>query len=254
MKSSNTSFLLLAAALLTAGTAAAQGTTQSATANAKPSAQGRTAVLRGTPVNTQITETLRSASRIDNDSYVSQTGFSNYGNVDQTGNNQSADMVQINSSTSILGNDGYQKQRNGGSATGGTTGENTAFMTQIGGANYADQDQAGNLNYAVVEQGGVGAAVDRNYSVQQQVGGNNYGFVDQDSNGSFAHQFQTSDPTLSTVGGGFTPGGINNGNYADTRQGNLSGAAAGTNGADAQWSQVVQNGQNNRAIVRQDHN
>ena len=247
MKSSNTSFLLLAAALLSAGTAAAQGTTLSATANAKPVAQGRTAVLRGTPVNTQITATLRSDSRIDNDSYVNQSGFSNYGSVDQTGNNQSADMVQINPSTSILGNDGYQKQRNGGG-----TGGNTAFMTQVGGANYADQDQSGNLNYAVVAQGEAGAARDRNYSVQQQVGGNNYGYVDQDSNGNFAHQSQTS-ALSSSIGGGLLPGGVDNGNYADTRQGNLTGAAAGTNGADAQWSQVVQDGQNNRAIVRQDH-
>lgn len=87
--------------------------------------------------------------------------------------------------------------------------------------------------------------------MQDQSGSNNYGYVSQESNTNFAHQKQTSDLTGSTIGGGLTPGSMANGNYAVTLQG--GGATAGTNGSDGQWSQTIQNGQNNRAVVSQDH-
>lgn len=250
MKTLNTAFLLLAAATFTIGTASAQVRVSSGVANAKPLAQSNGYTLRAVPpVNMQLAATARTDSRIDHDSYVSQVGADNFARVDQTGNNQSANMIQINPDLATLfGNDGYQRQSNGA----GTIGENSAFMVQNGKDNYADQAQAGNRNVAIAVQGelGAGGARDRNYSVQCQTGSENYGYVDQDSNGNFAQQVQVSS-IGSTIGGGLNPGSSANGNFADTRQG--GGSQAGSNGSDAQWSQVFQTGQNNRAIVRQDH-
>ncbi|GAB2708356.1 hypothetical protein GCM10011495_34620 [Hymenobacter frigidus] len=250
MKTLNTAFLLLAAATFTVGTASAQVRVSSGVANAKPAAQSNGFTLRNIPpVNLQLAPTARTEGRIDHDSYVSQLGADNFARVDQTGNNQSANMIQVNpDQATLFGNDGYQRQSNGT----GTIGENAAYMVQSGKDNYADQAQAGNRNVAIVEQGGMGAggARNSNYSVQCQTGSENYGYVDQDSNGNFAQQEQVSSIS-SSIGGGLNPGSASNGNFADTRQGN--GFQAGSNGSDAQWSQVFQNGQNNRAMVRQDH-
>ena len=243
MKSLNSAFLLLAAATLTIGAASAQ-----TTPNPKPAAQGR-ALPAPRPVfgNFQISATPRGAA-IDNQSYVDQKGLGNFGEVVQFGTKQTADMVQVNESTNNRGNDGYQPQTTGA----GTIGQNDAFMLQVGHGNYADQTQNGNLNVAFSEQGGLaaGAARNNNYSVQSQTGSNNYGYVDQDSNNNFAHQDQTSSIATS-VGGGLPLSNSNNGNWADTRQGNGVGPVGPS--SDGQWSQVVQNGQNNRASVRQDH-
>ena len=244
MKSLNSAFLLLAAATLTIGAASAQ-----TAPNPKPAVQGR-AIPTPRPVfgNFQISATARGAA-IDNVSYVNQQGLGNFGEVVQFGTKQVADMVQINASSVDRGNDGYQSQTNGT----GTIGRNDAYMIQIGHGNYADQTQNGNLNVAFAEQGnaGTGNARNENYSVQCQTGSNNYGYVDQDSNRNFAHQDQTSSITTAN-GGGLANSDSNNGNWADTRQGNGIGPV-GANGPDGQWSQVVQNGQNNRASVRQDH-
>jgi minor curlin subunit len=245
MKSFNTAFLLLAAATLTIGSASAQ-----TVPNPKPAVQGRLMpVLREPVPNFQISATSRGAA-IDNVSYVNQQGLGNFGAVVQFGTQQKADMIQVNTSATARGNDGYQTQNNGL----GTIGRNDAYMVQVGARNYADQTQSGNLNVAIAEQGamGVGGARNENYSVQCQTGSNNYGYVDQDSNKNFAHQNQTSSIGTS-VGGGQGPSNATNGNWADTRQGNGIGPV-GANGSDGQWSQVVQNGQNNRASVRQDHN
>lgn len=240
MKSFNTAFLLLAAATLTIGSASAQGSVSRTTPNPKPSLQGRVLAPRALPSNIQILATLRSAA-IDNVSYVNQMGASNFGSVQQTGRQHEADMVQINNGPFIStlanrGNDGYQIQNNGA----GSTGQNRASMVQIGDRNYADQEQSGTRNVALATQGntGVGGARNLNYSVQCQVGGNNYAYVDQNSNRNFAHQDQRS--PIGTAAG--------NGNFADTRQGGNGGAAS-----DGQWSQIAQNGQNNRARVRQDN-
>ena len=234
MKALNNTFLLLAAAMLTVGAASAQ-----TVANPKPAVQGRTLPTPRTVFgNAQIQATTR-GNAIDNVSYVGQIGLSNFGVVNQQGTTNVADMVQINNSLNVLGNDGYQNQI-------GTS--NDAYMLQVGQGNYACQDQQGNRNVALSVQGelGLGGARNQNYSVQEQTGSANYGYVDQDSDRNFAHQNQTS--SIGTVfGGGNAPSSILNGNFADTRQG--SGASA----TDGQWSQVVQNGQNNRAIVRQDH-
>lgn len=243
MKSFNTAFLLLAAATLTIGSASAQ-----TAPNAKPLAQGRAIPTpRPANLNFQISATARTGA-IDNQSYVGQTGLGNFGEVVQLGTRHTADMLQVNASTTNRGNDGYQTQTNGA----GTIGQNDAFMLQVGHGNYADQTQNGNLNVAFAEQGGLaaGAARNENYSVQCQTGSNNYGYVDQDSNNNFAHQDQTSSITTS-AGGGLPLSDQNNGNWADTRQGNGVGPVGPS--SDGQWSQVVQNGQNNRASVRQDH-
>ena len=244
MKSLNSAFLLLAAATLTIGAASAQ-----TAPNPKPLVQGRPTPTLRTPVpNFQISETARTAA-IDNVSYVNQQGLGNFGAVVQFGTQQTADLIQVNMSATARGNDGYQTQNNGA----GTIGRNDAYMVQVGAGNYADQTQSGNLNVAIAEQGamGVGGARNENYSVQCQTGSNNYGYVDQDSNKNFAHQDQTSSIGTS-VGGGLGPGNATNGNWADTRQGNGVGPVGAS--SDGQWSQVVQNGQNNRASVRQDHN
>ena len=243
MKSFNSAFLLLAAATLTIGAASAQ-----TAPNAKPAAQGRAIPTpRPALLNFQIDPTLRSGA-IDNQSYVGQTGLGNFAEVSQLGTRHTADIIQVNNSTTNRGNDGYQTQTNGA----GTIGQNDAFMLQVGHGNYADQTQNGNRNVAFAEQGGLaaGAARNNNYSVQCQTGSNNYGYVDQDSNNNFAHQDQTSSITTS-VGGGLPISDSNNGNWADTRQGNGVGPVGPS--SDGQWSQVVQNGQNNRASVRQDH-
>lgn len=243
----NKSLLLVAAALLTAGVASAQTLVQSTAPNARPAdQQGPAQSLRANGPNSQLQQTLRT-NAIDNDSYVSQVGYSNYGVVNQSGNTQKADLIQVNNSAT-LGNDAYQSQSNGA----GTTGSNSMYARQIGGQNYADQIQSGNENVAVAYQGMVGAGGTRqnNYLVQEQTGSQNYGYVAQESNNNFAHQKQTSAITTS-IGGGLTPGGMDNGNYAVTLQG--GGSATGTNGADGQWSQTIQNGQNNRALVSQDH-
>jgi len=244
MKSLNSAFLLLAAATLTIGAASAQ-----TAPNAKPAVQGRVVPTpRAVFGNFQISATSRGAA-IDNQSFVGQTGLGNFSEVVQFGTRQTADMVQVNMSATDRGNDGYQTQTNGA----GTIGQNDAFMLQVGHGNYADQTQNGNLNVALSEQGGMaaGAARNENYSVQCQTGSNNYGYVDQDSNNNFAHQDQTSSIATST-GGGLPSSDSNNGNWADTRQGNGVGPVGAS--SDGQWSQVVQNGQNNRASVRQDHN
>lgn len=243
MKSFNSAFLLLAAATLTIGAASAQ-----TAPNAKPAAQGRAIPTpRPATLNFQISATPRSGA-IDNQSYVGQTGLGNFGEVSQLGTRHTADMLQVNMSSTNRGNDGYQTQTNGA----GTIGQNDAFMLQVGHGNYADQTQSGNLNVAFVEQGGLGAgeARNNNYSVQCQTGSNNYEYVDQDSNNNFAHQDQTSSITTS-AGGGLPASDQNNGNWADTRQGGALHNVGGS--TDGQWSQVVQNGQNNRASVRQDH-
>lgn len=248
MKTINQHFFLLAAAMLTAGAANAQGVVFGATTpNTRPVAQPGSFTLRGDPANAQITQTSRTDTRIDNESYVNQLGADNFGRVTQSGNNQVADMEQTNSSGSLFGNDGYQTQSNGA----GTIGQNKANLVQVGKSNYGDQVQAGNLNVAIaVQRTAMGAAVERNYAVQEQTGSQNYGYVLQNSNGNFAHQSQTSSIT-SSIGGGLDPGSIDNGNYARTLQG--GGAAGGSNGTDNQWSQTIQSGQNNRAIVSQDH-
>ena len=245
MKSFNTAFLLLAAATLTIGAASAQ-----TAPNAKPGPQGR-ALPSPRPVfgNFQIGATLRSAA-LDNVSYIEQQGLGNFSQVLQTGRQHVADMVQINENPTNptpanRGNDGYQTQNNGT----GTTGRNNAYMLQIGDGNYADQFQSGNLNVALVTQGnfGTNGGRDENYSVQCQTGSNNYGYVDQNSNKNFAHQDQKS-PIGTSLGGGLSPSSSANGNWADTRQGGNGGA-----GVDGQWSQILQNGNNNRASVRQDN-
>jgi len=234
MKTLNNAFLLLAAAALTIGTASAQ-----TTPNARPTTQARALPSpRAVFGNAQISATARAAA-IDNESFVGQTGLSNWGVVTQSGTTNVADMIQINNSTNVLGNDGYQTQT-------GTS--NDAYMLQVGQGNYADQVQNGRMNVAFSEQGELAGAVARNqnYSVQEQTGAHNYGYVDQDSDNNFAHQDQTSS-LLTQFGGGLAPSSAANGNWADTRQGN------GTAASDGQWSQVVQNGQNNRSTVRQDH-
>lgn len=237
--------------MLTAGAASAQTRVFSPDANAKPAIQAASAATRGVPANMQLNQTLRTESRVDNDSYVNQLGADNWGRVDQNGDNNTANMVQVNNSGSLFGNDGYQRQTNTNAATGGVVGQNSANMVQIGKDNYVDQTQSGNLNLSIAEQRNrVGGAVERNYAVQDQTGGNNYGHVSQESNGNFAHQNQTSS-LASTIGGGLDPGSIDNGNYARTLQG--GGSASGTNGSDNQWSQTIQNGQNNRVLVSQDH-
>lgn len=248
----NKSLLLLAAALLTAGVASAQTRVFSPNANAKPIAQPGSYTTRDVPPNMQIDQTVRTNERLDNESYVNQLGADNWGRVDQNGDKNQANMVQVNTSGSLFGNDGYQRQTNTGAATsGGVVGQNSANMLQIGKDNYTDQTQAGNQNLAITEQRRSGnLAVERNYSVQDQTGSNNYGYVSQESNGNFAHQSQTSAIT-SSIGGGLTPGSIDNGNYARTLQG--GSASSGTNGSDNQWSQTIQSGQNNRALVSQDH-
>ena len=242
----NKSFLLVAAALLTAGAATAQ-----TSPNARPTAQGRTTPgVRAVYSNTQISETSRAAA-IDNQSYVSQVGGSNFGVVTQTGDRQVADMVQVSGMGTVLGNDAYQTQANGNGPTGlGITGRNDAYTAQYGQGNYSDQVQTGNLNVAVNLQGRTAAFQANNYTVQEQTGSNNYGYVTQESSRNFAHQSQTSS-TVTRNGGGLPSSDNDNGNYALTLQG--GGAAAGTNGSDGQWSQTIQNGQNNRAIVSQDH-
>ena len=242
MKTLNVSFFLLAAAMLTSGVASAQTTPNTP----RPAAQGRPAPGQR-PVfgNFQISPTLRSAA-IDNQSFVSQTGGGNFGVVTQTGNQQVADMVQVSAPSTVRGNDGYQTQSNGT----GTVGRNDAYMAQYGDGNYGDQIQAGNLNVAVALQGRSTALRSENYSVQQQTGGSNYGYVSQESSRNFAHQSQTS--AIGTPNGGGLPlSDNNNGNYAVTLQG--GGLSVGTNGDNGQWSQTIQNGQNNRAIVSQDH-
>ncbi|RZK97676.1 MAG: hypothetical protein EOO62_27655 [Hymenobacter sp.] len=242
----NKSLLLLAAALLTAGVASAQ-----TTPNARPNAQGRTApsqrVVYG---NYQISPTLRSAA-IDNESFVSQVGGGNFGVVTQNGDQQVADLVQVSAASTVRGNDGYQTQSNGAGANGNNiSGRNDAYMAQYGDGNYGDQVQAGALNVAVTLQGRSNALRTENYSVQEQTGSNNYGYVSQESSNNFAHQRQTS--SISTINGGGLPNSDNdNGNYAVTLQG--GGAMAGTNGSNGQWSQTIQSGQNNRALVSQDH-
>lgn len=243
MKTFKTSFFLLAAAMLTTGVASAQTSPNTP----RPAAQGRTAPgLRAVYGNSQIAPTLRGAA-IDNQSFVSQTGYGNFGVVTQTGNQQVADMVQVQNNAGIArGNDGYQTQSNGA----GTIGRNDAYMAQYGNGNYGDQIQAGNLNVAVSLQGRSAAARSENYSVQEQTGSNNYGFVSQESSSNFAHQSQTSAIGTSN-GGGLANSDNNNGNYAVTLQG--GGASVGTNGDSGQWSQTIQNGQNNRATVSQDH-
>ena len=238
MKFFNTAFLLLAAATLTIGSASAQTSVIRNTPNAKPDNQPGSIRLRSPLSNIQILATRRSAA-IDNVSYVNQLGTGNFGSVVQTGRKQEADMVQVNTGPfiSVLGNrgnDGYQTQNNGA----GAIGQNRAYMLQIGDRNYADQLQSGNLNVAIVTQGDRGRARNLNYSVQCQTGSNNYGYVDQNSNRNFAHQDQRS-PITTSAG---------NGNFADTRQGGAGGAAS-----DGQWSQILQNGQRNTALVRQDN-
>lgn len=250
----NKSFLLVAAALLTAGAASAQtGTTSSNTRNSSPAAQGRTAPgERATVSNTQITAAMRQpGGALDNQSYVSQIGGSNYGTVTQSGDQQVADMVQVSLPGTVLGNDAYQAQSNGAAANAnGISGRNDAYAAQYGQGNYADQMQSGALNVATTLQGRTNAQQTDNYSVQTQTGSGNYGYVTQESNRNFAHQSQTSSITTPN-GGGLAASNNDNGNYAITRQG--GGANAGTNGSDAQWSQTIQNGQNNRAMVSQDH-
>ncbi len=242
----NKFLLLVAAGMLSAGMASAQAVVSSGNANAKPAVQPGSYATRGVPVNLQIDQTLRTDSRVDNESYVNQLGADNFGRVDQSGDNHVANMVQVNTSGSLFGNDAYQRQTNGA----GTVGRNDANALQIGKDNYVDQAQAGNANLAIAEQRtATGAAVQRNYSVQEQTGSNNYGQVTQESSGNFAHQSQTSSIT-SSIGGGLVPGSIDNGNYARTLQGGGTGVGAT---ADNQWSQIVQNGQNNRALVSQDH-
>lgn len=251
---SNKTFLLVAAALLAASAASAQtGTTSSNTRNAAPSAQGRQAPAeRATVSNTQITAAMRQpGGALDNQSYVSQIGGSNYGTVDQSGNQQVADMVQVSLPGTVLGNDAYQSQNNGAAAnSNGISGRNDAYAAQYGQGNYADQMQSGALNVATTLQGRTGALQTNNYAVQEQTGSGNYGYVTQESNRNFAQQSQTSSITTPN-GGGLAASNNDNGNYAITRQG--GGANAGTNGSDAQWSQTIQNGQNNRAMVNQDH-
>jgi len=251
---SNKTFLLVAAAMLAASAASAQtGTTSSNTRNAAPNAQGRTAPSeRATVSNTQITAATRQpGGALDNQSYVSQIGGSNYGTVDQSGNQQVADMVQVSAPGTVLGNDAYQAQSNGAAAnSNGISGRNDAYAAQYGQGNYADQMQSGALNVATALQGRAGALQTNNYSVQEQTGSGNYGYVTQESNRNFAQQSQTSSITTPN-GGGLAASNNDNGNYAITRQG--GGANAGTNGSDAQWSQTIQNGQNNRAMVNQDH-
>jgi hypothetical protein len=242
----NKSFLLVAAALLTAGAATAQ-----TSPNARPLAQGRTApAQRVVYGNYQIQATARTLA-VDNQSYVSQVGGGNFGVVTQNGDQQVADMVQVSLPGTVRGNDGYQTQNNGAGANGnGISGRNDAYMAQHGEGNYGDQAQSGALNVAVTQQGRSNALRAENYSVQEQTGSNNYGYVSQESNRSFAHQSQTS--STNTLNGGGMPASDNdNGNYAVTLQG--GGTSVGTNGADGQWSQTIQNGQNNRAIVSQDH-
>lgn len=238
MKTHNNFFLLLAAATLTIGTAAAQ-----TTPNAKPAVQRR-AVPTPRPVydNGQISATSRAAA-IDNQSYVGQVGLSNWAVVRQTGTRNKADMIQVNLSSSALGNDGYQTQ---------VGLENDAYMVQIGVANYADQDQRGIRNVALVQQGELTGLVarSRNYAVQEQEGAHNYAYIDQDSDRNFAHQSQESS-LLTSIGGGLAPSSSANGNWVETRQGGSTSILAGN--TDGQWSQVVQDGQNNRASVRQDH-
>lgn len=241
MKTRNNFFFLLAAAMLTAGAA----TAQTAPNTPRPAAQGRTAPgLRPVFGNFQIPATLRSAA-IDNESFVSQVGNGNYGVVTQNGNENVADMIQSNLSPTARGNDGYQTQSNGA----GMIGRNDAYMAQYGDGNYGDQIQAGNLNVATTLQGRAGAVRSENYSVQEQTGSHNYGYVTQESSRNFAHQRQTSDINSSS-GGGLPLSNNANGNYAVTLQG--GGASVGTNGSDGQWSQTIQAGQNNRAIVSQD--
>ncbi|UYZ59614.1 hypothetical protein [Hymenobacter latericus] len=215
---------LLAAALLFSGAAFAQ-----TTPNAKPAAQGRTAGIRALPSNVQISATSRNNVLVDNDSYLQQVGSGNYGSVSQIGSDHSADMYQNGT-----GNDAYQTQRGLFPVGGG----NVAYSSQYGTRNYVDQDQNGYRQEAIVEQGAAGANVTENYAVQDQDGDFNYGFIDQDSDRNFAHQKQTN--------AAFSGAG----NFADTRQGN---GPAGSGNADRQWSQVVQNGNGNAAIVRQDH-
>lgn len=242
MKTFKTSFFLLAAAMLTTGVASAQTSPNTP----RPAAQGRIAPgMRPVYGNAQIGATARTAA-IDNQSFVSQTGGGNFGVVTQTGNQQVADMVQVSAPGTIRGNDGYQTQSNGA----GTVGRNDAYMGQYGAGNYADQIQAGNLNVAVTLQGRSGALRSENYSVQEQTGSNNYGFVSQESSNNFAHQSQTSSITTPN-GGGLPLSNNDNGNYAVTLQG--GGATVGTNGDSGQWSQTIQSGQNNRAMVSQDH-
>lgn len=216
---------LLAAALLMTGAAFAQSAP-----NARPAAQGRGAAVRAIPTTTQISATSRGAGSVDHDSYVQQVGENNYGVVRQTGADQSADMYQAGN-----GNDAYQTQ----SGNSPLNGQNTAYSSQTGDNNYVDQVQSGYRGVAIVEQGGAGDAQNSNYAVQEQAGDNNYGYIDQDSDGNFAHQKQTS-PTSIFVNGV-------TGNFADTRQGD------GSFGSNNQWSQVVQTGEGNAAIVRQDH-
>ena len=232
MKTLNNAFLLLAAAVLTIGSASAQ-----TVANPKPLTQGRILPTPRTPFgNAQIQATARGAA-IDNVSFVSQSGLSNWSVVNQAGTRNVADMVQINSGSNVLGNDGYQNQV-------GTS--NDAYMQQIGQGNYGCQDQNGIRNVALSVQGTAAAARNQNYSVQEQTGAHNYAYVGQNSDRNFAHQDQTS--SLATAfGGGLAPSSSANGNFADTRQGN------GTAASDGQWSQVIQSGQNNRSTVRQDN-
>ncbi|WBO82773.1 hypothetical protein [Hymenobacter yonginensis] len=215
---------LLAAALLMTGAAFAQSAP-----NARPAAQGRGAAVRAIPTTTQISATSRNAGSVDHDSYVQQVGTDNYGVVRQAGSNQSADMYQNGT-----GNDAYQTQ----SGSSPLNGLNTAYSSQTGNNNYVDQVQSGWRGEAIVEQGATGDAQNRNYAVQEQTGDLNYGYIDQDSDDNFAHQKQTNATGLIF--------GIP-GNFADTRQGD------GSLGSNNQWSQVVQDGSGNAAIVRQDH-
>jgi hypothetical protein len=244
----NKSFLLVAAALLTAGAATAQTQTSP---NARPTNQVRPVpAARMVYSNVQIGQTLRGAA-VDNQSYVSQVGGSNFGVVNQSGDQQVADMVQVSAPGTVLGNDAYQNQNNGAGANGnGVIGRNDAYAAQYGQGNYADQAQSGALNVATTLQGRNGALQTDNYSVQTQNGSNNYGYVTQESSRNFAHQSQTSSANTLN-GGGLAASDNDNGNYAITMQG--GGANTGNNGADGQWSQTIQNGQNNRAIVSQDH-
>lgn len=244
----NKSFLLVAAALLTAGAATAQTQTSP---NARPTNQVRQVdPARMVYSNTQLGQTTR-AMAIDNQSYVSQVGGSNFGVVDQSGDRQVADMVQVSGPGTVLGNDAYQTQNNGAGPNGnGVRGRNDAYAAQYGQNNYADQLQSGALNVATTLQGRNGALRTDNYSVQEQAGSSNYGYVTQESSRNFAHQSQTSSANTLN-GGGLAASNNDNGNFAITMQG--GGAAAGANGSDGQWSQTIQNGQNNRAIVSQDH-
>ncbi|HET9505005.1 MAG TPA: hypothetical protein VFO93_15790 [Hymenobacter sp.] len=207
--------------------------------------------MRSLYSNGQISATARTAAQ-DNESFVSQVGGGNFGTVVQTGDQQTADLVQVSNQGTVLGNDAYQTQSNGAgtNTTAGVTGRNDAYAAQYGQANYVDQVQAGSLNVAMTLQGRNGAQQTENYAVQEQTGSQNYGYVTQESSYNFAHQRQTS--SINTLNGGGQPASNNdNGNYAITMQG--GGASVGTNGSNGQWSQTIQNGQNNRAIVSQDH-